>query len=389
MDKTSSSNVDANFQFEKSKEQSTDSISTPSTNVILNHDFSGGLHSWHPDYCDSLVVSSESGYPEGLSAKLSGRFAFITNRKESWQSLEQDITDRVSAGPTYTVTAWVGISGAPKGTADVHATLKIANQDSSVSYLFVGRRKWKIQCSKIAGIVEVAFKAAIDDITGVVKDSALLKEAAKDESTKDALNVYEEVLGTAADDLKRSVEKISELDSSKMTEFRICGLKRWRLKKKLQKNAHSHLEQILQELDKMKSELEVKRNKLNQQEEELKEREAQNENEIIKLVKLRNEQLQNEKEIEEQRRVDEKVLELAEDHRVLEKESLQRRTVELEKKLDAKQVLELEIKHLTSKRQVVKHMGDDEDDSVPEKLRAIDQEIKDKEEELKYLDALD
>ncbi|GFQ02785.1 factor of DNA methylation 1, partial [Phtheirospermum japonicum] len=72
-----------------------------------------------------------------------------------------------------------------------------------------------------------------------------------------------------------------------------------------------------------------------------------------------------------------------------EKESLQRRTVELEKKLDAKQALELEIKHLTGKRQVVKHMGDDEDDSVPEKLRAIDQEIKDKEEELEYLDALD
>ncbi|GFP88122.1 factor of DNA methylation 1 [Phtheirospermum japonicum] len=98
--------------------------------------------------------------------------------------------------------------------------------------------------------------------------------------------------------------------------------------------------------------------------------------------------MQNKKAIEEQRRVDEKVLKLAEDHR-REKESLQRRTVELEKKLDAKQALELEIKHLTGKRQVVKHMGDDEDDSVPEKLRAIDQEIKDKEEELEYLDALD
>ncbi|GFP97784.1 hypothetical protein PHJA_001922500 [Phtheirospermum japonicum] len=217
MDKPSSSNVDANFQFEKSKEQSTDSISTPSTNVILNHDFSGGLHSWHPDCCDNLVVSSESGYPEGLSAKLSGRFAFITNWKESWQGLEKDITDRVSAGPTYTVTAWVGISGAPKGTADVHATLKIANQDSSE----------KMEDPVFKGVIEVAFKAAIDDIAGVAKDSALLKEASKDESTKDALNVCEEVLGTAADDLKRSVEKISELDSSKMTEFRICGLTRW------------------------------------------------------------------------------------------------------------------------------------------------------------------
>ncbi|GFQ04104.1 probable pectinesterase/pectinesterase inhibitor 58, partial [Phtheirospermum japonicum] len=75
-------------------------------------------------------------------------------------------------------------------------------------------------------LIEVAFKAAIDDILGVVKDSALLKEAAKDESTKDAFNVCEEVLGTAADDLKRSVEKISELDASKMTEF-VEDLKTW------------------------------------------------------------------------------------------------------------------------------------------------------------------
>ncbi|KAL3634625.1 hypothetical protein CASFOL_021679 [Castilleja foliolosa] len=75
-------------------------------------------------------------------------------------------------------------------------------------------------------LIEAAFKAAVDDIAGVVKNSALLKEAAKDESTKDALNVCEEVLGTAVDDLKRSVEKISELDASKMTEF-VEDLKTW------------------------------------------------------------------------------------------------------------------------------------------------------------------
>ncbi|KAL3646984.1 Glycoside hydrolase, 10 [Castilleja foliolosa] len=139
MEKPSSSNAGANLQSEKSNEQSTDSFSKPSPNVIHNHDFSRGLHSWHPNCCEGRVVSSESGYPEGLSAKLSGRYAFITNRNESWQGLEQDITGRVSVGPTYTVTAWVGISGAPQGTADAHATLKIENQDSSVSYFFIGR----------------------------------------------------------------------------------------------------------------------------------------------------------------------------------------------------------------------------------------------------------
>ncbi|KAK6125594.1 hypothetical protein DH2020_040654 [Rehmannia glutinosa] len=133
MEKPSTSNVNGNCQSEKSNEELTDSISIPATNVILNHDFFGGLHSWHPNCCDALVVSSESGYPQGLSFKLSGRFAVITNRKECWQGLEQDITDRVSAGSTYTVCALVGISGGPHGVADVQATLKLEYQDLSVA----------------------------------------------------------------------------------------------------------------------------------------------------------------------------------------------------------------------------------------------------------------
>lgn len=75
-------------------------------------------------------------------------------------------------------------------------------------------------------LVEVAFKAAINDIAGVVKESALLKEAAKDESTKDAFVVCDEVLGTAMDDLQRSVERISELDATKVKVY-VEDLKTW------------------------------------------------------------------------------------------------------------------------------------------------------------------
>ncbi|KAL3641932.1 hypothetical protein CASFOL_012747 [Castilleja foliolosa] len=75
-------------------------------------------------------------------------------------------------------------------------------------------------------LIEAAFNATINDIANAVKNSALLKEAEKDESTKGAFNVCDEVLGTAVDDLKRSVEKISELDASKMNEF-VESLKTW------------------------------------------------------------------------------------------------------------------------------------------------------------------
>lgn len=109
------------------------------TNIILNHDFSGGLHSWHPNCCDAFVVSEETGRPEGLSAKLSVPFAVITNRKECWQGLEQDITSRVLPGATYSICAWVGISSPLHGVSDVLATLKLECHDNSVSYLFIGR----------------------------------------------------------------------------------------------------------------------------------------------------------------------------------------------------------------------------------------------------------
>lgn len=94
---------------------------------------------WHPNSCDAFVVSEKDGYPEGLSAKLSDRYAVITNRKECWQGLEQDITDKVSTGSTYNVCAWIRVSGNQCVTNDVLATLKLINRDSSISYLFIGR----------------------------------------------------------------------------------------------------------------------------------------------------------------------------------------------------------------------------------------------------------
>ncbi|KAK4477803.1 hypothetical protein RD792_017065 [Penstemon davidsonii] len=127
------------LQVTELNEELKDSIIQPSNNIILNHDFSGGLHLWHPNSCDALVVSSECSYPETLSTKLTGRFAVITNRKEHWQGIEQDITERVFGGYTYNVCAWVGISGALQSVADVSGTLKLEHQDSSVSYLFIGR----------------------------------------------------------------------------------------------------------------------------------------------------------------------------------------------------------------------------------------------------------
>lgn len=145
MERPSTSNACGNSQSEKFNGELKDAIGKPTHNVILNHDFSGGLDMWLPNCCDGFVVSSESGHPQWLSTKLSGRFAVITSRKETWQGLEQDITNRVSADCTYNVCAWVGISGAPQAVSIVQATLKLEYQDSSTDYYFIGRTSASMQ----------------------------------------------------------------------------------------------------------------------------------------------------------------------------------------------------------------------------------------------------
>lgn len=107
-------------------------------NIIVNHNFSQGLDSWHPNSCEAYVVPPQSGNAEGMSTNLGGGYVVVTNRKECWQGLEQDIASRVSPGSPYTVSACVGVSGC-EGSSDVLATLKLEYKGSNTQYLFIGR----------------------------------------------------------------------------------------------------------------------------------------------------------------------------------------------------------------------------------------------------------
>ncbi|MBA0625716.1 hypothetical protein Godav_003491, partial [Gossypium davidsonii] len=120
-------------------------------NIIVNHDFSNGLHSWHTNCCNGFVVSAECG-DRGKplsSSRSSGNYAVVTNRTKCWQGLEQDITSRVLPGSTYSVSACVGVSGPLSGSTDVLATLKLENLGSATSYMLIGKtsvskEKWEI-----------------------------------------------------------------------------------------------------------------------------------------------------------------------------------------------------------------------------------------------------
>lgn len=112
------------------------SSSSHATNIIENHDFCGGLQSWHPNCCEGFIISADSGHPQAKSA---ANYAVVTNRKECWQGLEQDITGRISPGSTYLVSASVGVSGPLEGCVDVLATLKMEYQGLATKYSMVGR----------------------------------------------------------------------------------------------------------------------------------------------------------------------------------------------------------------------------------------------------------
>ncbi|KAI3423655.1 XS domain-containing protein [Psidium guajava] len=154
--------------------------------------------------------------------------------------------------------------------------------------------------------------------------------------------------------------------------------------RKMQQNARNNLEKIYLEHDKVTQHLEDQKHKLQQLEEELELREFQNEG---KRAKLRHDKKLVEMAFLEQQKADNNLLRLAEDQK-REKEKLHRKIFDLERKLDDKQSLELEIERMRGALQVMKHMEDDEDADLKQKMKEIEENLKEKEEEMEYHDHL-
>ncbi|KAI6689835.1 hypothetical protein NL676_026663 [Syzygium grande] len=75
-------------------------------------------------------------------------------------------------------------------------------------------------------------------------------------------------------------------------------------------------------------------------------------------------------------------------HRIREKEEALSKILELEQQLDGKQKLEMEIEELTGIVEVMKHLEDQDDEAVEEKMEEINDEPKEKEDELTNLEDL-
>lgn len=71
-----------------------------------------------------------------------------------------------------------------------------------------------------------------------------------------------------------------------------------------------------------------------------------------------------------------------------EKEEALNKILQLEKQLDAKQKLEMEIEELKGKLEVMKHLGDEDDEAVQKKMKEMKKELEDKVESLEDLESL-
>ncbi|CAK9145602.1 unnamed protein product [Ilex paraguariensis] len=75
-------------------------------------------------------------------------------------------------------------------------------------------------------LIKLAFQVTMNNIGDAIKSSSVLKEAAKDPRTSQAFETCKELLDTSIDDLKRSFDKLSEFDASKMDDY-VADLKVW------------------------------------------------------------------------------------------------------------------------------------------------------------------
>ncbi|CAL5200158.1 unnamed protein product [Lathyrus oleraceus] len=145
----------------------------------------------------------------------------------------------------------------------------------------------------------------------------------------------------------------------------------------------NYVENVTKDHEKAMLELEARRNELMSREKNLQKRQADNHNERDRLY---HEKKNNEMAIAEQQKADNKMMRLAEEHQK-EKEKLHKKIHDLERGLDAKQALELEVERLRGAFHVMNHIGET-DLEEKKKLDEIKMDLREKEEELEGVEDL-
>ncbi|KAF2321502.1 hypothetical protein GH714_000151 [Hevea brasiliensis] len=230
------------------------------------------------------------------------------------------------------------------------------------------RREGKLRT--ISGIVQEATES---------RNTVVAHLANKIDQTNENLGELEYKYNEKTMSLSRMLEEKDKLHYAFLEERR-----------KMQRLQRDNLHRIMEEAENLNDELEAKKRKLDCWSKELNKREALTERERQKLdeEKKMNDVRNNSLHLAsmEQKKADENVLRLVEEQK-REKEEALNKILLLEKQLDAKQKLELEIEELKGKLQVMKHLGD-QDTAVQKKMKEMNDELEQKVEDLADVESL-
>ncbi|KAL6332003.1 hypothetical protein AAG906_020359 [Vitis piasezkii] len=229
--------------------------------------------------------------------------------------------------------------------------------------------------------------------TGELKTISDIVEAAKQDRNTIVANLANEIdlKNENLDELQYKYNKKSMSLSRMLEEKDKLHHAFYEETRKMQRLARDHVRRILEEQEKLNYELDSKRKELDSWCKELNKREALTEREKQKLddEKKKNNERNNSLQMAsiEQKKADENVLKLVEEQK-REKEEALSKILQLEKQLDAKQKLEMEIEEIKGKLQVMKHLGDEDDTAVQNKMKEMNEDLEEKVGEMENLESL-
>ncbi|CAL1387046.1 unnamed protein product [Linum trigynum] len=229
-------------------------------------------------------------------------------------------------------------------------------------------------------------EAKLTTISGIVQETnqnrntvvaGLTDEIAK---TNQDLDKLQSMYNKNAMTLSRTLEEKDKLHNAFVEETR-----------KMQRVARDNVHRILAEQERMNNELELKKKKIDNWTKELNKREALTDRERQRLDEdmRKNDVVNNSLNLAsmEQKKADENVLRLVEEQK-REKEEALNKIIQLEKQLDAKQKLEMEIQELKGKLNVMKHLEDQDDAAVKKTMKEYHDELEQKIEDLNSVETL-
>ncbi|KAJ0986511.1 hypothetical protein J5N97_004867 [Dioscorea zingiberensis] len=156
----------------------------------------------------------------------------------------------------------------------------------------------------------------------------------------------------------------------------------------MQRIARETARRIFEENEKLRLELDSKRKEVDLRCKQLDKFEAKSDGEKNKLENEKQKTAMENSSLElasmEQKKAEEDVMKLAEDHKK-EKEAALQKILQLEKQIDQKQQLELEIEQLKGKLRVMKHLAEEDDLDLQERVDALNRKLEDDKESLENL----